>query len=360
MVDMKKIAIDISHYWKMSWYGIVTNNLLKKILETDDKNKYYLISNEKKDLSDLRNLNNRQFICTKVSFSIHKFFILPKYLKKYHIDTYFSFDQDLPFKKVCKYAIISHDIWAVVLWKWWTLKMLFKKKFNIINWIYHLLNIEKRSAQKADIIFCPSENTKKDLIKYFSVDKNKIFITYRWLDHLKKSIPSKDNVTKYILFPFSNLYSDFQYELANKLIDNWVINEIYFLRPACLNNKNITLNEWIRIINKRISDEELTSFYKNAELSIYLSSYDWFWFPPLESIFHNTPVICNNSSSIPEILDNLWIINSLNINKFLEVITNILNNPKAKKDLLIKQKTRIEIFKRKYTVNTILNHLTNL
>ena len=47
-----------------------------------------------------------------------------------------------------------------------------------------------------------------------------------------------------------------------------------------------------------------------------------------------------------------------NTTRFNAISNN--NNPKAKKDLLIKQKTRIEIFKRKYTVNTILNHLTNL
>ena len=350
----KKIAIDISYYWKLSWYWIVTNNLLKNILEKDKKNYFYLISNENKNLSEIKHLKNWEFICTNTSFVLHKFFKLTKYLKKYWIDLYFSFDQDIPLKKVCKYAIVCHDIWAYIYWKKDTLINLLKKKISLLVWIYYLLGIDKKSAKKSDLIFCPSQNTKNDLIKYYWIDKNKIIVSYWWLDHLKTNSTWKIN--DYILFPFSNLYDDFQYELANKLIEEKIINKIVFLKPACLNNDNI-LKNGIKIIRNRISESELANYYSNAKLSIYLTSYDGFWFPPLESIFYWTPVLCNNAPCIPEILDWLWIIGELNENNFIATIKKYLNDKKSYESLLVKQKNRIKIFNRNNTATIILDNL---
>jgi len=348
VVEMKKIAIDISYYWKMCWYWIVTNNLLKKILEKDEWNYFYLISNEEKNLSELNDLKNWEFVCTNTSFIMHKFLILPKYLKRYWIDIYFSFDQDIPIKKVCKYIIISHDIWWIVLWKQKLFSMM-KKWLNLKNTIYHLLWLEKRAAKKSDLIFCPSENTKNDLIREFWVDSGKIHVTYWWLDHLKWSrISGKEN---YILFPFSNLYNDFQYWLANEILEKKFADKIIFLRPAFINN-DMKLHKWITIVNNRISEDDLIKYYSKAKLSIYLSDYDGFWFPPLESVFYWTPVLCNDNSCLPEILNNLWIIHSLTINTFIEYLsTQDLNN------LLLQQEMLIKKYNREITSIEILKHL---
>ena len=83
---MKKIAIDISYYWKLWWYWVVTNNLLKRILEADKKNYFYLISNEKKELTEISHLKNWTQISTGSSFIKHKFFKTSSLLKKHNID----------------------------------------------------------------------------------------------------------------------------------------------------------------------------------------------------------------------------------------------------------------------------------
>lgn len=350
---MKKIAIDISYYWKMSGFWVVTNNLLKRILENDKENYFYLVSNEKKHLSELKDLKNWEFINTKTKFIIHKFFKLPFYLKKYRIDTYFSFDQELPLRKVCKYVCIFHDIWAIALWKRNILKQLFTKWTDKLDRIYHLTWFEKRAARKADSIFCPSNRTKQDLIKYFKINNDKITVINRWVDHIRKDVLCKKK-KDYILFPFSNLYDDFQYHLANEIIDKKIVNKIIFLRPSYLINKEIKLSKNIDIINYRIPQDELEKFYWEAQLSIYLSDYDWFGFVPLESALMWTPVICNKISCIPEIMWNLWIVGGLEICLWIGYINKLLKGNNLK-ELLVKQINNANKYSWDKIVGDILN-----
>ncbi|MDR0650642.1 MAG: hypothetical protein LBG59_04500 [Candidatus Peribacteria bacterium] len=107
---MKRIAIDITHYGRMSGYGVVTRNIVKGLLQADPDNFYLLISNTHQKVDDLKEFKNFEFVNTNENFALYKFFTLPKHLKKYHIDIFFSLDQTLPFKKVCKYIVVEHDV----------------------------------------------------------------------------------------------------------------------------------------------------------------------------------------------------------------------------------------------------------
>jgi hypothetical protein len=107
---MKRIAIDITHYERMSGYGVVTRNIVKGLLQADPKNFYVLISSTHQNTNDLKGFKNFEVINTKENFTLYKFFTLPKHLKKHKIDIFLSLDQTLPFHKVCKYIVIEHDI----------------------------------------------------------------------------------------------------------------------------------------------------------------------------------------------------------------------------------------------------------
>jgi glycosyltransferase involved in cell wall biosynthesis len=59
------------------------------------------------------------------------------------------------------------------------------------------------------------------------------------------------------------------------------------------------------IILEKASDEELSWLYQNCSFSIYPSFYEGWGLPIAESIAHNTPCICSNTSSMPEIAGDL-------------------------------------------------------
>ena len=46
------------------------------------------------------------------------------------------------------------------------------------------LNYKKKSIENTDHLICISENTKKDLIKYYGVSKNKISVTHLGISNI--------------------------------------------------------------------------------------------------------------------------------------------------------------------------------
>lgn len=351
---MKNIAIDITHYERISGYWVVTRNIVKWIIEKNDGNFYYLFSNEDKNLNSLKEFKNFVFINTHEWFTKYKFFSLPKYLKKYNIDIFLSLDQTLPFKKVCKYIVIEHDIWFQRLWKKWLLKWLLNGSFKKSWVLYYLLNIEKIHLKNADIIVTPSEFTKNELIDFYEIDENKIKVIYWWIDHLiKNSI--KYSKKDFILFPFCNDHNNgFVYKLAQRIISKNITKKVIILKW----NQKISTVDWIEIIQTYISNKDLEQYYKEALITIYYSYYDWFWFIPLESMFYSTPVIVNNSSSLPEI-SGKWaiIINSMDIDIWISKIEEIIKIDSLYNKMIIAWKIQVEKYNWLNTIEQILSLL---
>lgn len=59
-----------------------------------------------------------------------------------------------------------------------------------------------------------------------------------------------------------------------------------------------------RVEQINADDDLLAGLYKNAAAFIYPSRYEGFGIPPLEAMSMACPVICSNSSSIPEVVGN--------------------------------------------------------
>jgi glycosyltransferase involved in cell wall biosynthesis len=52
------------------------------------------------------------------------------------------------------------------------------------------------------------------------------------------------------------------------------------------------------------SDVLLASLYAHAQALIFPSLYEGFGLPPLEAMHYGCPVVCSNSSSLPEVVDD--------------------------------------------------------
>ena len=73
-----------------------------------------------------------------------------------------------------------------------------------------------------------------------------------------------------------------------------------------------------------VEDEDLPYLYSAARLTIYLSAYEGFGLPPLESLACGTKVIAGDNSSLKETIDKEFLVDLSDKNKILEKMKEIL------------------------------------
>ena len=74
-----------------------------------------------------------------------------------------------------------------------------------------------------------------------------------------------------------------------------------------------------------VEDKDLPYFYSGATLTFYLSSYEGFGLPPLESLACGTPVIAGNNSSMKETLPKEFLVDEKDEEEVYKKVIEILN-----------------------------------
>jgi len=177
----------------------------------------------------------------------------------------------------------------------------------------------KIALKKAKLVLTESENTKKDILKYFKVDENKIKVIYlgvkegleektkEKVEYLyeKFQIPRDKKTIMYVgnLKPHKNLekllqaFSKMQNEdirllLVGKAFENYNI----------LEDKEKELKIKDKVIHTGIvTDEELCDLYNLVDLFVLPSLYEGFGLPVIEAMACGAKVVSSNSSSLPEV-----------------------------------------------------------
>lgn len=169
---------------------------------------------------------------------------------------------------------------------------------------------KKILCERASKIIAISESTKKDLIELFGVDKSKIEVIYLGnsmvLDNeiaLDVEVPKR-----YILFVGSrDGYKNFDRFIRSISL---VLNENLDLSVVCVgggkfNNNEVDLFEKLnidsRVFQYTLDDNLLAQFYAKASMFVFPSLYEGFGIPVLEAFACKCPLVCSNTSSLPEI-----------------------------------------------------------
>ncbi|MBF0408685.1 MAG: glycosyltransferase family 4 protein [Candidatus Riflebacteria bacterium] len=210
-------------------------------------------------------------------------------------------------------------------------------------------------VREADHIICISENTRKDLIKFLSVPESKTSVIY-----LGYSIKGKKDATNYnkekkpvILFVGERRgYKNFETLLrafgrSDFLKNNYSIvcfggdkpgqNELSIMAQMNLDTEKVKF--------LRGNDEMLSDLYSTASLFVYPSLYEGFGMPPLEAMSFGCPVVCSNSSSLPEVVGNAAeIAEASDENELLSAIERVLSSSTLANDLIERGFERLQHF----------------
>jgi len=207
------------------------------------------------------------------------------------------------------------------------------------------------AVKRSKKIIAVSNYTKNDILEYFKVKSSKIKVIYEGapdsgtasqIEGSPPAILRRGLPPTYLLY-VGNAYPHKNLErliLAfNKLIKDKknlhliLVGEIdYFykrIQDKFSGSKQIIFTDFV-------SDKKLTYLYKNASLYIFPSLYEGFGLPPLEAMSYGTPVVCSQSSCLPEVLeDSVIYFNPEDINDMAEKIKYVLNNKDIQERLIL-------------------------
>ncbi len=210
-------------------------------------------------------------------------------------------------------------------------------------------------VKNSRLIIAVSEHTKKDVVRLLGVSPDRVRVTYLAANKSFRYISNRESLyevlkkyginSKYILSVgtieprknYVNLIKAFALHLDKvkkeeiKLVivgrKGWAYNE-------CLKSAiELGIQRHI-IFCDYVNDVDLPIIYNMAELFVFPSLYEGFGLPVLEAMCCGVPIICSNTSSIPEVTaDAAVLINPLNIPAMADAIENVMSNVDLRKSL---------------------------
>ncbi len=212
--------------------------------------------------------------------------------------------------------------------------------------------VSKQSIlKKADRIIAISESTKLDLVRILDLPPEKIDVVYL-ANSLRVGVGEKRIIEEpYCLYVgnrvgYKNFLPMIEAFAASKYAKDL---KIVAFGGGAFNSEEMLAIKQLNLTGsvKQISgdDKLLANLYKYAEVFVYPSQYEGFGLPPLEAMYYGTPVICSNTSSIPEVVaDAALQFNPNDKYSMMEAFNKILSDEGLRKDLATKGKVRESIF----------------
>jgi glycosyltransferase involved in cell wall biosynthesis len=235
----------------------------------------------------------------------------------------------------------------------------YKKGF--VLWYKIMMRI---NSKLSSMIITVSQFSKSELIRFLSIEEQKIFIVPPALSFFDtfedKSIISKLNLhtNKYVLAVGS---LDFKKNLINAVKAFKLLKEkdLELVLVGAANNevfKNVFIESAKGVkITGYILDSELIALYRNATLFVYPSYYEGFGLPPLEAMAFDCPVVVSKVASLPEVCgDAVLYCDPADVDTIVNAMRRIINDSELKQSLVAKGRLRIHEFSYERSVENLL------
>lgn len=344
-----KIGIDARgiNLYRGTGIGTYTENVIRELLNIDTKNSYTLYWYGTG--YEIFKQNNCKI--NLISRGHHDFFensYLPYNTVKNNLDIYhipqngIGLSEDLSCIKISTIHDLIPYVMPETVGKGYLLKFL--KSIPVI-------------VEKSDAIITVSEYSKKDLLKFFPINPDKIYVTplaanknYKLMNkeycsgYLLNNYSIKNEFILYIggfsprknvkalIYAFSKIKNSSPKPISLVIVGS---------NKDDLNNLKVLCNR-LRILKDVIftgyvKESELPIFYNACKVFAYPSLYEGFGLPPLEAMSCGAPVITSNLSSIPEVVkDNGILINPFKSSEIEDALWKILSDETLRNDLRVK------------------------
>lgn len=342
-----KVGIDArgANWYSGTGIGTYTQQILKYILKYDTSNEYFIYwwGTNYREIS--KNGNIKISIASKKHHKFFEEYFIPENLKNRGIDIYHVPQNGigLSSQKSCIYISTIHDLIPYIMPE--TVGRGYLKRF-----IAQMPQI----IQNSDMIITVSEYSKKDIMRIFDVEEEKIKVTplaaddyFRPMDRsnakefLKKNYNIEDDFILYLggFSPRKNVKSILVAfsRIHKKLSTNYKVviigpskDDHSYLMGLC---ETLGIDDKV-IFTGYIPYEHLPYFYNSCTVFVYPSLYEGFGLPPLEAMSCKAPVISSNVSSIPEVVGNgAILINPFDTEELIDALERVLEDETLRNDI---------------------------
>lgn len=210
-----------------------------------------------------------------------------------------------------------------------------------------------RFLRASDVIVTPSECSRQDAIKAYGLPEWKIKVIYEAPAPTFKpasgpaplnGVRQKYNLPeKYILHvgtiePRKNLTR--LLEAFRPLLAHWphlklvlIGKKGWLYEPFYQRLQELGLTEQV-VFPGYVDEADLPALYHLAEVFVFPSLYEGFGLPPLEAMACGVPVICSNSSSLPEVVgDAALLVDPTDTAGLHSAMRRVLEDPALRADL---------------------------
>ena len=212
-------------------------------------------------------------------------------------------------------------------------------------------------ARRADAIFCVSEFTALEVQRYLHVTSTKIYVTHPGVD-ARWDINAQPYLdpggVPYFLFvgnvkPNKNLrcllaaFRQVMHQIPHRLVIVGKLSNMKSIDNAVIAEAQ-SMPERVHLTGE-ISDERLMQYYRGAEAFVFPSLYEGFGLPLLEAMSLKCPVLCSNTSSLPEVAGNAALyFNPLDSSDLAEKLLKIVSSAALRSSLVEEGIARVQKF----------------
>jgi glycosyltransferase involved in cell wall biosynthesis len=374
-----KIGIDISRYIdKSGGVGIYAVNLLKFLLKIDIENKYLGYSffydcfpegwNKREDAGIFEDYYRNPNIYT--NFSMNNIKLSTSEVKKKwakssmegkekllgDADVIHSTAYIVPELLKAKLVVTIHDLSFLMFPDLHT-------EDNIKLLMQNLIYINSRPNK----IICDSEQTKKDLVRFFHVPEEKIKVIYLGVDHIFSDPVSEEKkdiiLARHDLIGLNYILSVASIEprknferiikVFGEIIKNEKYGDLYLICAGGAGWKNESIHKLVQ--EKGLEDKvrflgyveegDLPSIYNGAKFFMYPSLYEGFGLPVLEAMASKVPVLTSDVSSLPEVAgDAALMVDPYSEKEIYNASIRLLEDESLRKELQVSGAERSNLF----------------
>jgi glycosyltransferase involved in cell wall biosynthesis len=350
-----RIGIDAR---KLHDFGIGTyiRNILRELANIDQTTEYVLFSRpEDTAIASELGPNFRAVPTRAAHYSIGEQISIPLAVRRERLDLFHAPHYVLPALTPTRSVVTIHD--AIHL-------MFPEYRSHRLSHAYAHASLWT-AAHKSDRIFTVSEQSKRDILKFFKVPPDKIVVTPNAIDERFSVAPSEEHVVQtreryqlshaYLLYvgnikPHKNLERLIEaFHLVREqgrpelelIIIGDEISKLQSLRRAV---HRYQLHRFVRFLGF-VPDKTLAVLYRLASVFVFPSLYEGFGLPPLEAMASGTPVVTSNVSSLPEVVgDAAILVDPYHAEAIADGILQVLRSAHLRDDLRQRGFARVKAY----------------